>query len=205
MNLFLRISIGLTFLAVLGGSILCTRMFRPPKPEPREIRIPKLIAQIEKYKGMQTGYDWDGPLVAARELAAFDAKEALPVLVKFLKDGYRVPCCCGSMLDGAIIKLGGKAVISDMLELLKSPDDIIRSAAVSILGGVGAQEAIPEITKLLSDPYSEVRGEAVYALMNLKAKESAPAIKKLLSDPEEFMRYRAQEALKELGVPEEKK
>jgi HEAT repeat protein len=111
-------------------------------------------------------------LVAAVALAELDAKEAVPHLIKFLKDGKRVPCCCGSALDQAIIKLGGKQVIPEIKELLKSQDITIRETSITILADLDAKEAIPDLIKLSeSDEYNGVRGRAVTALAKLGTKE----------------------------------
>jgi len=129
--------------------------------ETRNARIKRLIIQLEDNK------DWDVPLVAASELGELDAKEALPAIIKALKNGKRSDCTCGYAMDEAIIKLGGKAIIPEMLKLLKSKDWVVRMVAVNVLSGVGAKEAIPQIQKLAKDPEEGVRGAVSNALNEL--------------------------------------
>ncbi|ELR98563.1 HEAT repeat domain-containing protein [Gloeocapsa sp. PCC 73106] len=92
-----------------------------------------------------------------------------------------------------------------VVNLLASPDDVVRSTAARALGELGTQDIDiahvgTALTNLLVDPESIVRSEAVDTLGIIGYTPAVEAIISLLhNDPEPFVRASAAESLGDLG------
>ncbi|MBN4004572.1 HEAT repeat domain-containing protein [Nostoc sp. LPT] len=95
------------------------------------------------------------------------------------------------------------ASVPTILELLVSPDDVVRSTATRVLGQLGTQERElvgSALINLLTDAEVIVRSEAVDTLGILGYTLATEAIKSLLkNDPEPIVRASAAESLGDLG------
>jgi HEAT repeat protein len=113
------------------------------------------------------------------------------------------PVVVETALDGLQRLAPNAMAISAIARLLKSPDDMIREAAIRTLGGIGheAKSAIPALSKLLNDDEPYIRRAAVEALgqMGPDAESAVPAITKLLKDENPDVRQAAVEALGQMG------
>lgn len=77
------------------------------------------------------------------------------------------------------------AVLSELLKavesLAASRDEVVRSAAVSVLVVAGGNEEVPVLIKAMSDPASEVRKAAIRGLARLKDPRASEPLAQLLA------------------------
>lgn len=101
--------------------------------------------------------------------------------------------------------LDSKAYVSvvALIEMLKSPDAVVRCTAAGALGYLGAKDTVTvgdALLNLLNDREVIVRSEAVDALGILGYAPAAERVRSLLlSDPEPLVRVSAAETLGDLG------
>ncbi|MEX2666881.1 HEAT repeat domain-containing protein [Candidatus Uabimicrobium amorphum] len=98
------------------------------------------------------------------------------------------------------------SIVMIFKELLKSPNNDVRSSAAEILGQIErkAEEVVPALIPLLQDQNSGVRSSAVSALglFGKKAEKAVPSIVSLLKDPDEDVRRKTEKSLKNIGTAE---
>ncbi len=95
------------------------------------------------------------------------------------------------------------ALITEMLQRLKSPDEYIREIACTVLGELGDWAATPYLAVMLDDPHWWVRRAAGWALVKLKDPSSVDAIlRRYQQNPKDDINVKMalQSALNELGV-----
>ena len=109
---------------------------------------------------------------AARAAGAFQAKEAIPLIVPLLKEeNFDAPY--DALI--ALAELGASEAIPDIVKVLDRPGQIRGEAAVA-LGRLGAKEAIPKILPHLNDPDGNAQMRIAHALAGLGAKEAIPGL-----------------------------
>lgn len=164
--------------------------------------VTKLIKQLSDPQ-------WNVRATAALNLGALNAKEAIPDLMKLLKDtNEKMPVRLNSAM--ALMKLNAKEAIPEIMKLLKERDEDTVEVAVLCLGKLGAKEAIPDLMQLLKDPKrADARLAAAYALGDIGAKEAIPELVKLLNDKHDDVCFAAGWALAKLDaksvIPDVKK
>lgn len=89
-------------------------------------------------------------------------------------------------------------------ELLDHYDNVVRTRAVCILAGIGAENAVEPISKVLKyDKNALVRHEAAFSLGQLGYRSGIPALADAVrSDPSFFVRHEAAVALGVIGSEE---
>jgi HEAT repeat protein len=113
-----------------------------------------------------TGCPQKDPMLAEADSAMARAKGApVPTLFAMLKEED----AHGSAEFAAIYELShrGAAVVPDLLEGLKSPDEAVRTGCASALGAMRnprPKTVIPQLVPVLSDPENRTRGQAAWAL-----------------------------------------
>ncbi len=102
-----------------------------------------------------------------------------------------------------LVELHATIAIPSLMDLLASPDDVIRAESAQALGKLGQAEPEkvgPAITKLLEDQEEYVRSEAVEALGTLKYQPAGAAVGHILrTDPSWVVRCSAAEVLAYFG------
>ena len=167
MNLFLRISIVLTILALAG----CSSVPTPPAPPQQEITAEPPVdearqQQIKEALVQITSQYPDMRINAVAALIELDTQEAIPQVTKLLQDtgsGIR------QLAVYALGELDAKEAIPDITKLLQDNNSFVRWSAVEALMKLDAKEAIPDITKLLQDTDQNVRQYAQDVLKALGA------------------------------------
>lgn len=92
------------------------------------------------------------------------------------------------------------ALIGRLQSPLETENIVVRFAALSHLGRLGAREAIPHVLPLLEDDDPRMRAGAIVALGRLDARDATSRIVKALDDPSPGVRQRAAENLGALGT-----
>ncbi|MBI3890432.1 MAG: HEAT repeat domain-containing protein [Candidatus Wallbacteria bacterium] len=98
--------------------------------------------------------------LAAGALAARNAAEAVPALMKLLDDGGKKAAAAARALGA----LGAAGSVPRMLQMLDKGGNEERAAAAASLGQLKAKEAVDKLKQLLMDPSPSVRGEVLGAL-----------------------------------------
>jgi HEAT repeat protein len=187
MNLFLRISIVLTSLVLIGAAIY-------PVANARQNKINSALKKIASQNIVKQR-------LAIDTLAKLNARQEITKLLQDSSSYVRESAAW------ALRDINARETIPQITKLLQDKDSDVRQSVIRALNKFDAKESIPEIIPLLNDVDSEVRVETVYALSELGAKEAVPQIKLLLQDKHRVVREAARVALKALGaeVPEKKK
>ena len=161
------------------------------------------------------------PIIFA--LTELNAKEAIPELLKLLKDEditVRYISAFGlgllqskeaipellNLLEGtdnkvrsasavALGLLKSKKAIHQLLKLLKEGDNFVRTSCIFALSALNAKEAIPELLNLLKDTDSKVRSASANSLGLLQSKEAIPELLNLLKDKDSDVRKASADAL----------
>jgi HEAT repeat protein len=94
------------------------------------------------------------------------------------------------------------AAVPRLLEMLKDPNEYIRSRGAWALGRIGDPRAVSSLIGLLNDPSFDAPIRAVEALGSLKAREATSHLTTVLfSGSSKRLRYEAALALGEIGDP----
>lgn len=105
-------------------------------------------------------------------------------------------------VDGALRKIGGKAVVHAVIPLLRSEDPPVRNVAMDVLREVGRSD-VTALAELMEDDDPDIR---IFGADILGSTGSAVAVHllagALLKDPEVNVRYQAAVSLGELAYPE---
>ena len=135
----------------------------------KEIVAPKLI----EFLPYSDSINPHAERIAIKALEQLQAKEAIPVIIKFLADDkWREH-------EAAITALGqlqAKEAIPKLIGFLSSSrDDAVQRVAIVALGQLQAKEAIPKLIGFLSSSRNDaVQRVAIVALGQLQAKEAIP-------------------------------
>ena len=90
--------------------------------------------------------------------------------------------------------------VSQIVTLLRSPEEYVRREALDTLVSLGAKEAVPSLVALLRDKDALKRYYALTGLARVNGREAAAAIAKALEDESENNRYWALDALVKLDA-----
>jgi HEAT repeat protein len=87
-----------------------------------------------------------------------------------------------------------------LIELLKSPDTLVRQQSALALGKIGspAREGVPGLIAVLEDKEWSVRRQAALALGEIGATEAKPALEKRTKDDNALVRKAAVQALERM-------
>jgi HEAT repeat protein len=138
----------------------------------------------------------DGSAALPAVQAAMEAERTLPngALFAFVE------------LVTATLNLGGDAekVTDQVIELLKSENEVVRFQAAKVLARIGrkAATAIPKLTELLNDPTGQIEVAALEALatMGPAAKDAVPEIAKKVGGDDVNLAREAARTLRALGT-----
>jgi len=109
---------------------------------------------------------------AANALLTFDVKDALPLFIKGLEDGWsRVRLACMK----AIVEFGTGESVKHIMDRLFDKKYDVRMHAVKALGRLGDETALPSLKKAASDEYEEVREQVYEAIAKIGATHSETA------------------------------
>ena len=148
--------------------------------------------EIEKLSNMS----WTVRENAVYTLGRLQAKEAIPHLIKALKDEEKYVRLAAI---SALSELQAQEAIPHLIILLSEDEEtIVRADAVYTLGRLQAKEAIPHLIKALKDEEFAVR----YAAAKVISKTDKDLIRKSLSNKDAFIRESAAYALGELQAQE---
>lgn len=92
-----------------------------------------------------------------------------------------------------------KAIVNDLITLLSSSDDLVRTGACKSLIAIGGP-AVPSLVEALKSSNHLVRWEAAKALGEIGNPTAAPALVEALEDEEFEVRWRAAEGLTRMDV-----
>ena len=85
--------------------------------------------------------------------------------------------------------------VEQLIQELKSPDEIIRSTAAGALGHSKSEKAVEPLILALKDNHVYVRHGAAWALGEIRSEKAIDALRQALSDDDEITRGKAAEAL----------
>ena len=158
-----------------------------------ETAIPALI-QLVKYSDYALAMS---TAEALGKIATVPEKSdtAVPALIQLLKD----PNCVCENVTEALVQIGSKTAIAELIQLLEHSNSDVRSSAVSALSQIGSETAIPPLIKLLKDSNSSVRIGAACALSQTSSETGIPELIKLLEDSDRYVRSTAVEVLGVIG------
>lgn len=171
----------------------------------RSIEILEALSRIGERKAIPYATEWlgsgsdDALGYPARVLAELKAVEAIPDLLKLLKDGWSKRRAAGLL---GLSKVGDVESVPSMAALLSDPERGVRIAALRALAEIDARKEIPRIETLLKDENKWVRQAAVDSLRTLRAKGSTNALIRSLADPEAEVSLNAAYALGRIGATE---
>jgi HEAT repeat protein len=153
-------------------------------------------ATAELLELLRDGETRGRPGDAAEALAQSGVKEAIPLLLPYLKSSNPfVQWKCAAALGD----LGATEAIPALVPLLDAPTGVPRVGALYALGRLNARDHIPAITARLADPQTFCRMTAADALGRLKAVEAREKLIDRLGDPDPSVRARVALALGEIG------
>ncbi len=112
-------------------------------------------------------------IAAANSLANIGFSEAIPSLIKALKDedkGVR------NQVVQALGAIKSLRVIRSLIPILKDKDIEVVHSVVKALGDLGSPKAVPALIEVLKHENEEIRGEAIKALGNIGSPEAIPAL-----------------------------
>jgi HEAT repeat protein len=89
---------------------------------------------------------------------------------------------------------------TELIQLLKNKDSLVRICAVSALGSIGANVAIPTLIQTLQDEDSLVRSSVVSALGEIGSDEAVCKVVQALKDTDSSVRICAASALGSIGA-----
>ncbi len=163
---------------------------------------------------------------AARELGEEKDPRGIPALIFALGDQNRG--CQEAAMD-ALVKIGGREVVEQLIPLVTGRKVHLRSAALEILeqigkdaapymcallhdriptirvlavtflGNLGLPELLSPLETMLEDEDSNVRCAALRALGATGGRKAAAMIRRYLNDPEEWVRFAAIQTLATIG------
>ncbi len=143
--------------------------------------------------------------MAARETMRAKVKNAVPALIKTLKDSspkVRYEAANALRTIGSY----AKDAIPALTESLKDKDEHVRAITALALGYVEHPiTSVPKLIPLLNDPSPGVRVLTIVALKELQkfAKDAVPILKTLaLNDPDNQVKYWAEIALGKIDPPQ---
>lgn len=102
----------------------------------------------------------------------------------------------------ALMRCGGDAVQSVMIEALEHVRAWVRALAVEVLGELGSAAAINKIILLLADDTQQIRVLAANALGQIGAERAVPTLKAALADSDWLVQAAASSALARIDTPE---
>ncbi len=85
--------------------------------------------------------------------------------------------------------------VEHLIQELKDPNEIIRSAAAGALGHSKSEKAVEPLILALKDQHVYVRHGAAWALGEIKSEDAVEALRQSLNDEDEITRGKAAEAL----------
>lgn len=85
--------------------------------------------------------------------------------------------------------------VEQLIQELKSHDEIVRSIAAGTLGHRKSEKAVEPLILALKDNHTWVRHGAAWALGEIKSENAIDALKQALNDEDEITRGKAAEAL----------
>lgn len=85
--------------------------------------------------------------------------------------------------------------VEQLIQELKSPDEIIRSSAAGALGHRKSEKAVKPLIQALKDNHAWVRHGAAWALGEIKSETAINALRLALNDEDEITRGKVAEAL----------
>jgi len=85
--------------------------------------------------------------------------------------------------------------VEHLIQELKSPNEIVRSAAAGALGHSKSEKAVEPLILALKDQHVYVRHGAAWALGEIKSETAVDALRLALNDEDEITRGKAAEAL----------
>ncbi len=136
---------------------------------------------------------------AIRALGRLGEGEALSALAQALEHVSAGQMALSQrVVSGALSRFGSRAV-PVIGPLLTHPSWRVRSAALTVLGDVGAYAWLPAIIERMEDPESDVRAKAVRALGKMRVGSALLPILSRLEDEVWLVRMHAARALGRLG------
>ena len=140
---------------------------------------------------------------AAEALAGFGERQAIPLLVALLEDGFKRTRVSEAILkygsDAAeeLVKAIGRKHIKDDSEILPSIER--RAEAVKLIGLIGYTQAAPNLSELLDDEQESVRLESALSLASVMGdnipEKACDMIRSTVHHPDLATRLRVEEAL----------
>lgn len=79
-------------------------------------------------------------------------------------------------------KLGDETLVSQLLDLLASPNYHVREGVAIALGGIGDRRALVPLGELLDDPQDAVRRAALYSLAQMRDASSLPLFLRVVEE-----------------------
>ena len=133
---------------------------------------------------------------AINTLKVYDA-EIIPDLVE------NISSCNDNIRNGCLelLEFIGKPALPTMKTLLNKNDNVIKMAAIQILGDIGDSGIIIDLSNLLDDKSPSIVIAATVALGKLKAKPAIGKITQLLKSNDANIKTAAVQALRNIGDP----
>jgi len=160
---------------------------------------------------------------AIQELGKEKDKGSIPLLIRLLETGPRIPMPLpsDSPSQGEIVRfrfqqsrdlrawaasslgaLEAKEALPLLLKAARDPDDFfVRVTSMTALGALKAPEAVPVFVQGLRDPFADVRALALMGLAQVGDSSAADAVLARLSDSAPIVRAQAVGTLVELRDP----
>lgn len=126
------------------------------------------------------------------------AKDALPVLIKILRNGDEVECVRGEAAI-AIGEIHNTSAVPELIETLGDEKWSLRLSAAGALSKIGDTSAVPALIVASKDENRNVRYAAVWALGKIGDKSAVPALIEALKEEDKNARQQAIRALGEIG------
>lgn len=150
--------------------------------------LERMLAALKKASGRRA---LEASFATVTALGAANCKEAVPLLVKLLKD-KNAPWLRRAAIHPLVAL--HKHSFTELVKLLGEKDDFVRWSAAFALGIIGDEKAIKPLVKLLNDKDDLVRAEAAFSLSRI-GKSAVPLLIEKLKDKDGEIRALAAEAL----------
>jgi len=141
--------------------------------------------------------DWQIRSGAIRALAAAPPAEALPAMLRAIRNRHSDPNVLNSALE--VLTLSGWDATLALIEFLRQDDADLRIYAAMALGQRNDARAVPALMTALDDVNVNVQHNAIEALGRLRATESIDRLVAIAKGGDPFLAFGAVDALSSIG------
>jgi HEAT repeat protein len=142
--------------------------------------------------------DWQIRRNAVRSLAVAPPAEALPAMLRAIRNRHADPNVLNSALE--VLTMSGWDAVPALIEFLRDDDADLRIYAAMTLGQYNDVQAVPALMTALDDPNVNVRHNVIESLGKLRAEEPIDRLVAIAQAGDPFLAFAAIDALRSIGA-----